>query len=146
MKRLDENGWELPDGTPVVIPSGFKRPETLAEQVQRIIRTEASRRAEEAGFESFEEADDFDVGEDDFDPDTPYEEVFDPVLQRAITPAEFAARADYYRKAYENAVKMGALGDPAEPSPGQQKPAEPASPSAEPTGNEPAKPAVGAEP
>lgn len=63
---------EYPDPTPVEMPLGFKRPPTLQEEIQRIIRQQMSMQAEEAGFESFEEADDFEVDEDP-DPLSPYE-------------------------------------------------------------------------
>ncbi|MEM2002482.1 MAG: hypothetical protein QXT77_07555, partial [Candidatus Methanomethylicaceae archaeon] len=98
-KRLDAFGHEALDPTPVVVPAGFKRPETLAEQVQRLVRTHISRQAEEAGFETFEDAEDFDV-DDDFDPSTPYEEIFDPVLGKGVTPDEFIRNEQRYRQLY----------------------------------------------
>lgn len=97
--RLDEFGHEIPDPKPVAIPAGFKRPETLAEQVQRLVRTSISRQAAEQGFETFEESEDFDV-DDEFDPSTPYETFFDPVLGRDISPQEFKANEQAYRAQY----------------------------------------------
>lgn len=97
--RLTPDGHEVPDPRPVAVPVGFKRPETLAEQVQRLVRGAISRQAEEAGAETFEEAEDFDVG-DDFDPTTPYETIFDPVLQKEVTPDEFRRNEMLYRKQY----------------------------------------------
>lgn len=94
---LDDNGHEIPDPTPVALPSGFKRPETLAEQVQRLVRSSISRHAEAQGHETWEEANDFEV-DDDFDPSTPYEEFFDPVLGKNVTPDEFRRHADRYRE------------------------------------------------
>lgn len=70
--RYDEQGRELPDPTPVEIPVGFQRPESLQEQIKRLVRTELSAQAQAEGFESFEEADDFEVG-DDYDPSSPHE-------------------------------------------------------------------------
>lgn len=67
---------EKPDPTPMAIPIGFERPPTLAEQVARLVRNERLQAALSAsGRETFEEANDFDVG-DDFDPSSPYEENF----------------------------------------------------------------------
>lgn len=101
--RLDRNGHEVLDDTPMAIPAGFKRPETLAEQVQRLVRTTVSRQAEEAGFETFEESEDFDVDDGDAtDRGTPYETYFDPVLGKELTPAEFMARENEYRLRYIN--------------------------------------------
>lgn len=99
LMRLDEHGHEVPDPTPLVLPSGFRRPETLAEQVARLVRGAMSRRAEEEGFETFEDSEDFDV-DDDFDPRTPFEEVFDPMLGRAVTPEEMHRNGDRYRELY----------------------------------------------
>lgn len=64
MAQYDERGREIPDNTPVEIPLGWRRPLTLQEQIQRHIRVEFSQLASSRGFESFEEADDFDVDED----------------------------------------------------------------------------------
>lgn len=102
--RLDDRGREVPDPRPMQIPAGFKRPETLAEQVQRLVRTTISRRAQEEGFETFEESEDFDV-DDDVDPSTPYETFFDPVLGQEITPAEFREHEAIYRKRYLEAQR-----------------------------------------
>lgn len=96
---LDALGHEVPDPNPMALPSGFKRPESLAEQVQRLVRGEVSRRAQEAGHESFEEAEDFDVGEDD-DLHTPYETYFDPVLGKELSPQEFMSNQARYRQEY----------------------------------------------
>lgn len=63
---------EYPDPTPVEMPLGFKRPPTLQEEIQRIIRVQMSQQARAEGFETFEEADDFAVDEDP-DPLSAYE-------------------------------------------------------------------------
>lgn len=62
---LNEDGWEVPDPTPVAWPAGVRRPETLTEQIRRLVRLEVSKAAAEQGMESFEEADDFDMDDDD---------------------------------------------------------------------------------
>lgn len=85
-KRLNEKGQEIPDPTPMAPPVGFKRQPSLSEQIRQMILSEKLRQeAEEMGYETFEEADDFDV-DDDFDPSTPYEEVFDPVPVQEPAP------------------------------------------------------------
>lgn len=96
-ERLNADGWEVLDTTPLSLPSGFKRPETLAEQVQRLVRGSISRYAEASGAETWEEANDFELDED-FDPTTPYEEFFDPVIGRNVTPDEFRRHEDRYRE------------------------------------------------
>lgn len=65
MKSHDVNGREVNDPTPVEIPAGMRKPETTAEIIARLVRHEVSRAAERQGFESFDEANDFDVEEDD---------------------------------------------------------------------------------
>lgn len=101
--QLDEFGHEVPDPTPLQIPSGFKRPETLAEQVQRLVRGAISRQAAEQGFETFEESEDFDLPDDPDDPSTPYEEYFDPTLGRAITVQEFRDNFEVYKERFVRA-------------------------------------------
>lgn len=98
-QRLDENGHELLDQTPVTVPAGFRRPETLAEQVQRLVRNHISRQAEAEGYESFEESEDFDVDEPE-EPSTIYEEFFDPTLGRSLTAQEFKQHELIYRKKF----------------------------------------------
>lgn len=100
-KFLDEQGREIPDPQPIAIPSGFKQPETLAEQIRRLVRSEQMRsQADAQGFDTFEEAEDFDIDDDMFDPSSPYEEVFDPVLGRGITLDEFRQNENIYQQRY----------------------------------------------
>lgn len=88
------------DGQPAEVPAGFRVPETMEQRVQRLVRGALSRRAEEVGFESFEEANDFDIPDDPVDPSTPFEEFFDPTLGRSITPDEFRRFESEFRKEY----------------------------------------------
>jgi hypothetical protein len=60
-------------------PVGYKKEPTIAERIRTMVRGEAIRQAAEAaGAETFEEADDFEISDETYDPTTPYEEVFDP--------------------------------------------------------------------
>lgn len=105
--QLTDDGQEVPDSTPMAIPAGFKRPEQLADQVRRLVRSHLlAEAATRAGLETFEESEDFDVG-DDFDPYTPYEMDWDPVLGRQVAPADFLdpVKRDFYKKAYMEAEK-----------------------------------------
>lgn len=86
-KPLDEFGQEVPDPVPLAPPVGYKRRVPLAQQIREMVRSEALRMAaERAGAESFDEADDFDVG-DDVDPRSPYEAEFE-----GLPVAELRAR------------------------------------------------------
>lgn len=66
MATYTEDGRkEVPDQTPVELPIGYKAPETLEQLMVRMIRNaEFNRIREAAGAETFEEADDFDVEEE----------------------------------------------------------------------------------
>lgn len=80
-QKYDENGGEIMDPTPIAPPIGYKKSLSIAEQIRQMIKSEKLRQeAEEAGYETFEEADDFDV-DDDFDPRSPFEEIFEPIPQ-----------------------------------------------------------------
>lgn len=84
MAQFDEKGREILDPTPVAIPVAFSRPPSIAEQVQRLVRSHLNAIAAEQGKESFEEADDFDVGDDDF-PRSPHELSQDQDLEPPFT-------------------------------------------------------------
>lgn len=99
-KKIPRLGPEKLDPTPVAIPLRFTRQSSLNDVVRNMVRSEELRRlVEEAGEETFEEADDFDIG-DDYDPQSPYEEIFEgDVLQDAFAlkqmrDAELAAAGD----------------------------------------------------
>lgn len=76
VQEISKRFFEPFDPKPVAIPVGFKRPPTLQEQIQQMIRTQISAQAAMNGQESFEEAEDFDV-DDDFDPMSPWEQDFE---------------------------------------------------------------------
>lgn len=75
-RYLDEQGREIPNPTPMQPPVGYKRRPTIAEQMRQMIR-QASYEAGQAGAETEEEANDFDVGED-MEPTSPWENDFEP--------------------------------------------------------------------
>lgn len=64
---------EYPDPTPVEVPVRFRGVPSLQDDIRRMVRAEISRAASEQGFESFEEADDFDVDDGEGEFITPYE-------------------------------------------------------------------------
>lgn len=86
---------EVLDPTPMAPPVGFRPAPSLSDQIREMVRSERlAREAAEAGFETFAEADDFDIP-DDVDPSSRWEQNFDPTpvseLQRLA--AEDAAKA-----------------------------------------------------
>lgn len=90
MATLDERGHEVLDDTPAVLPVRFKRVENLASEVARLVEHAISQRADAQGFETFEEANDFDCGEGKNEFYSPHEEVEDHERQY------FEDRAAYY--------------------------------------------------
>lgn len=86
-KRLNEKGREILDPTPMAPPVGYKRQPSLSEQIREMVRSERlAMEAASAGFETLEEADDFDIPDDPIDPRTPYEAHFDPLPEMAPPP------------------------------------------------------------
>lgn len=62
------DGRRVMDDTPVELPSGYQAPLTLEQKMARIMRDQRIlANLEAAGLESFDEADDFDVGDNDDD-------------------------------------------------------------------------------
>lgn len=73
---LDENGHELPNPTPMQPAVGYKKQPSIGELMRQAIR-QASYEARMMGAETEEEANDFDVGEDQ-EPSSPWENDFEP--------------------------------------------------------------------
>lgn len=71
--ELQDDGKEYPDQTPVEWPLGLSRPMSLHDEIKMYIRAEYSKFAQDAGYESFEEADDFEVDDDEGELVSPYE-------------------------------------------------------------------------
>lgn len=86
--RLNEKGQEVLDPNPVAVPVGFRKPPSLHEMIAKYVRA-ASEDAKNRDMDTFEEADDFEVG-DDYDPQSPWEMEFDPLLGKEVTRAEKA--------------------------------------------------------
>lgn len=83
---IDGSGRELHNPIPVAIPIGLNRPPTLQEQIQRVLRQELSRQADAQGHETFDEADDFDVEDDDqINPISQYE-IHEMIPEEPIPP------------------------------------------------------------
>lgn len=79
--RLNAAGAEILDPVPMAPPVGYKKSRSMVEVVRDMLKSERlALEAAHAGVESFEEADDFEVG-DDFDPTSPYENDFEPTVR-----------------------------------------------------------------
>lgn len=91
----DAYGRETPDPIPMAPPVGWKETPDMVDQIRMMVRSEHMRLAAlSQDKETFEEADDFEVG-DDYDPTSPYEDEFDPMeeqFRQDLRQAEFAAQ------------------------------------------------------
>lgn len=72
---FNEDGKEMLNPIPMEIHPGLKRPPTLKEQIQRVLKGALSQQADAQNMETFDECNDFDVDEDPdiVDLRTPYE-------------------------------------------------------------------------
>lgn len=86
-----KNGAEILDPKPVAVPVAFRTSETMDQRIKRIIEHSMSVQAKNAGLETFEEADDFDIEDDPIDPSTPWETDFDSATVNAIERGVVAA-------------------------------------------------------
>lgn len=104
------DGRQMVSPLPIAPPVGYKKHPTIAEQIRTMVRSERlAQEAAAAGFETFDEADDFEVG-DDYDPTSPYEVNFDPAPE---APAPAAAPAEPGQEAPKH---------PSEPTPPSSTP------------------------
>ncbi|UYD39205.1 MAG: hypothetical protein [Wigfec virus K19_143] len=88
LKAKDQTleGREIPSAVPMAPPIGYKKQPSMVEHIRNMVRSEMVRQAAEAkGFETFEEADDFDVA-DDLEPLSGYEN--DPQFEPPVPPEE----------------------------------------------------------
>lgn len=65
--KQDQFGRELVDPKPIEIPAGMKRPESINEMMARLVKNEISVMASRQGFETLDEASDFEVDGDHFE-------------------------------------------------------------------------------
>lgn len=137
-RRYDELGRFHPDPTPIAPPVGYQRSPTIAEQIRTMVRSEHVRQAADAaGMDTFEEADDFDVG-DDYDPRSPWEEQFEGEFDQPLTAQEPIPRDPDDRNPPtpppaaapqgDNRSPVGLADAPGTPVPGQPLPKPPGAP------------------
>lgn len=105
LKKLLEKGLH-PDGTPILDPVpiappiGYVKAPSMVEIVRDMVRGERLRQeALAAGAETFEESEDFDVGDEDVHASSPFENEFDPPIEELLA----AGREAVAKKAAEAA-------------------------------------------
>lgn len=86
-RRLTGDGREILGGTPIAPPVGYVKSESLVERMRAMIRSEElAKAARESGFDTFEEADDFDVEDEEFPmSEYEFEETFDPKFEAPLS-------------------------------------------------------------
>lgn len=92
-RGLDEHGNARVSSVPQEPPIGYKKQPSMVDIVREAVRNEHfQRQMEEAGFETFDEANDFDVDEDGPQLRSPYE------LPEAASPGELRALDDLAKR------------------------------------------------
>lgn len=77
-------GRFLPDPKPVEVPAGMRQPETLAQMMARMVDGKISQMAAQRGFETADEAADFDIEDDDMSVvDSRYQQMADEIEESA---------------------------------------------------------------
>lgn len=77
--RHTPDGREMLSPMPMELPIGYKRTKPLEQQIREMVKSHLlAEAASKEGYETFEEAEDFDIPDDPIDPRTPYEAIFDP--------------------------------------------------------------------
>jgi len=77
---INQRGEEVPDPVPTQAPIGHGGQPQLDQLIKQYVRREMSELAQAQEYETFDEADDFEIEDDPLDPLTEYERVFDPPL------------------------------------------------------------------
>lgn len=81
---IGPDGKEYPDPVPFSVPLGYQAPPDLMTMIKQMVHSQVAQTIlDDAGMETFDEADDFDIEDDPIDPLTPYESVFFPKPEAA---------------------------------------------------------------
>lgn len=112
-RGLAPDGRQVPDPVPLAPPIGYKKQPSMVEIVREMVRGERLKQAVlEAGHETFEEAEDFDVGDENAEElRSGFENDFDPPLSEILS----AGQTEQKRKA-KNPPSDGP-GAPEKPAP-----------------------------
>lgn len=92
-KSKAADGSEVLDPTPMAPPIGYVKQPSMVEIVRNMVRSEKlALLAAEAGMETFEESEDFDVGDEAEDLLSGFENEFDPPISEVREAVEEARR------------------------------------------------------
>lgn len=123
-RYLTTDGKEIPDPRPAAPALGKLPTQNIRDYIRTLVRSERlQQELEAAGHETFEEANDFEVGEDYF-PDSQYENDLEPSMAELIREGNASlsakARAEASREAKLKAARRQAAPDEEDP-PSQPK-------------------------
>lgn len=89
---VNAQGQEVLDPVPMEPPIGYQRTETMFDIIQRQVRDAILQKEIDAqGYETFEEADDFEIG-DDFEPYSAHENDLDPDFKQIVKDVEISKK------------------------------------------------------
>lgn len=71
----NNRGEEVPDPRPIELPVGFKAPLPLSDEIRLMLQRQVQNELSDKGIETFEDADDFDIPDEDMS--APWEEGFE---------------------------------------------------------------------
>lgn len=113
-RGLNADGTPILDPTPLAPPIGYVKHPSMVEIVRNMVRGERLRQeAEAAGAETFEEADDFDIGDDGEDLRSGFENDHDPPIEELLK----AGREALAEKEAKAKTKAEASHTPSPPQP-----------------------------
>lgn len=95
MKRL-KDGAEVLDSTPVEVPLQFRTQESMDDIIKRMVSQSLSQAAQEVGYESIEDADDFDVDDGMPKIDSPFEDPLEGVPSPGGLPPQLQVELERY--------------------------------------------------
>ncbi|WNK15014.1 MAG: hypothetical protein [Microvirus sp.] len=72
-REASTNRHEVPDPVPMEIPTKFQRPETMQQMMERMLAQASAKYARDNNVEEFDEANDFDIDDEDVTPLSRYE-------------------------------------------------------------------------
>lgn len=123
-KPLSKEGF-WPDPTPVAPPVGNSMVAEIDmfERHRQMIRGELSRMAEEAGFETMEEADDFDIADDIPEPFSPWEQIAGFKLDDVPSDLDPVPNPPPLKPEGDGAEPVGGSGGPPNSPPAKPAPA-----------------------
>lgn len=114
-KGLHPDGSQILDPVPMAPPIGYKKTPSMVEIVRDMVRSEKlAQAARESGHETFEESEDFDIGDEPELMRSPWENQFDPPIEELLKAGREAMAAKEAQKEAQAAKKKagGAGGRP----------------------------------